>query len=372
MPQLPPPTQHDSAYFDFLEGLKVHNYTHNVKGLLNRYEEKASEFKKDRGYAPSTMEEAGHLLEPELLYQFACATQHCAQHMMWSASADSIEAHHEKLLALMQSENGDSCVKLELNPNLKLPTWYTEHDIHLTPGGYWRQDLVGAVYQRALGVYATSWRRGRDPGSFAAFARCAKVANCRRILDMGSSTGTVTMALRRAYPEAEDVVGIDLSAAILKWSSLTAQEQGLKIRFVQADAANTGFPANHFDLITAHLLLHEVPPEVGDQILHEAFRLLTPGGHLVMLEAPRYGVLPPELAFLEDFDTRGNGEAFWGPFLSRDLPSVLRNTGFVEVKEGPLEYDEPTYWGSAALMRTGEFKLYNRWVTQGRKPLHNS
>ena len=105
MPQLPPPTQHDSAYFDFLEGLKVYNYTRNIKGLLDRYEEKASEFKKERGYTPSTMEEAGHLLESELLYQFACATQHCSQHMMWSARADSIESYLEKLLDLMQSSN---------------------------------------------------------------------------------------------------------------------------------------------------------------------------------------------------------------------------------------------------------------------------
>jgi ubiquinone/menaquinone biosynthesis C-methylase UbiE len=368
MPQLPPPSQHDSAYFDFLEGLKVYNYTHNIKGLLNRYEETASEFKEERGYAPSTMEEAGCLLEPELLYQFACATQHCAQHMMWSASADSIAEHRERLLALMQGPNSNSCVRLEFNPNLKLPTWYTEHDIHLTPGGYWKQDLVGAVYQRALGVYSTSWRRGRDPGSLMAFVRCGQKTNCRRVLDLGSSTGAVTMTLRRAYPEAEEVVGLDISAAILKWSSLTAEERGLKIRFVQGDAANTGFPDNHFDLITAHLLLHEVPPEVGDQILHEAFRLLAPGGTLLILEAPRYGVLPPELGFLEDFDTRGNGEAFWGPFLSRDLPSVLRGIGFVDVKEGPLEYEEQDYWGSAALMRTGEFQPHNRWVTQGDKP----
>jgi SAM-dependent methyltransferase len=367
MPQLPPLKQHHCAYFDFVEGLKVYNYKRNIKGLLDRYGEKAAEFKRERGYAPSTMEEAGHLLQPELLYQFACAVQHTAQHMMWSAGADSVKEHHKEILAMMQQPRGDG-VRLELNPRLKLPTWYTEHDIHLTPGGYWGQELVGPVYQRTLGIYSTSWRRGRNPGAFLEIARCAPKRQYRRILDMGSSTGALTMALRRVYPEAEEVIGIDLSPAILKWSSLAAQEQGLKIRFVQADASNTGFPSESFELITAHLLLHEVPPEVGDQILREAFRLLRPGGHLIIVEAPRYGVLPPELAFLEDFDTRGNGEAFWGPFLSRDLPSLLRGFGFVEAREGPLDYEEPTYWGSAALMRTGEFKPYNRWVTQADKP----
>ncbi len=366
MPQLPPLSQHDCAYFDFLEGLKVYNYTHNVKGVLDRYREKAAEFRKERGYPPSTMDEAGRLIQPELLYQFACATQHTAQHLMWAAGADSIKPHREELMSMMPQARGNG-VRLELNPRLKLPAWYTEHDIHLTPGGYWEQDLVGPIFQRAVGVYATSWRRGRSFEPFLAMARSAPQRNYRRILDMGSSTGALTMALRRTYPEAKEMVGIDLSAAILKWSTLAAREQGLKIRFVQGDAANTGFPRESFDLITAHLLLHEVPPEVGDKIMREAFRLLTPGGHFMVIECPRYGVLPPEMAFLEDFDTRGNGEVFWGPFLSRDLPAVFRKIGFVDVKEGPLDYDEPGYWGSAALMRDGEFKAYNRWITQGNK-----
>ena len=30
--------------------------------------------------------------------------------------------------------------------------------------------------------------------------------------------------------------------------------------------------------------------EAGDQILHEAYRLLEPGGHLMIVECPRYGV----------------------------------------------------------------------------------
>lgn len=42
--------------------------------------------------------------------------------------------------------------------------------------------------------------------------------------------------------------------------------------------------------------------------------------------------------------------------------------GFVDVEEGPLDFDEPGYWGSSALWRTGEFNPVHRWVTRARRP----
>ena len=40
----------------------------------------------------------------------------------------------------------------------------------------------------------------------------------------------------------------------------------------------------------------------------------------------------------------------------------------MNVGDGPLDYDEPNYWGTAALLRTGEFRLENRWVNAADKP----
>jgi len=369
MPQLPPLTQHDCAYFDYVEGLKVHNYTRHVRQLLEKYDEKAAAFEAANGYPPSTMSEAAKLIEPEPLYQFACGVQHTAQHLMWAAGTDSLKPYRREILKRMEeSMPARPLGRLELDPNIELPSWYTEHDIHLTPGGYWGDEMLGAIYQRSVSMYSTSWRRGRSPQPLIAFSASAPRRDYQAILDMGCSLGGSTMALRRAYPDAEEITGIDLSAAALKWAHLTAEEQGLRITFSQRNAAHTGYPEASFDLISAFLLLHEEPPDVVDKTIREVFRLLRPGGHCMFLEAPRYAVLKPEVAFLEDFDTRGNGEPFWGPFLSRDLPAVLRETGFVNVQEGALEFDEPGYGGSAALMRTGEFQAYNRWVTRGDKP----
>ena len=42
--------------------------------------------------------------------------------------------------------------------------------------------------------------------------------------------------------------------------------------------------------------------------------------------------------------------------------------GFVDVEDHALDYEDPGYWGSAALMRDGTFRSANRWVTSGNKP----
>ena len=66
----------------------------------------------------------------------------------------------------------------------------------------------------------------------------------------------------------------------------------------------------------------------------------------------------------------------WGPdtvvvldsLTSMGEAALLRAAGFVDVGEGPLGHHEPDYWGSGALMRSGEFRPENRWVTHADRP----
>jgi len=373
MPELPAPTQEQAAHFDYLEGLRGYNYTVHVKGILDAYERATTGV----GSAPATMDEAGAIIAPSPLYQFAAATQHQAQKMGWTAARLSLEGHTDRLAETLEQMPAEPLGRLVLDPALELPEYYTERDgegrddIHLVPGGYWGDPLVGPVYERGGALYRMAWRTGytgSPPGALVAFARGAPAGENRRILDLGCSFGGLTMALRQAYADAEEIVGIDISAAALRWAHLTAEERGLAITFEQRDATATGYPDGSFDLIAGFLLLHELSAEVLDAVITEAYRLLRPGGHIRFLDMPPYAELPPERAFLQSFDCEGNGEAFWDEFLSRDFKAVLGDCGFVNVSDGPLDYDEPNYWGTAALLRTGDFRLENRWVNAADKP----
>ncbi|NJR66689.1 MAG: class I SAM-dependent methyltransferase, partial [Leptolyngbyaceae cyanobacterium CRU_2_3] len=104
-----------------------------------------------------------------------------------------------------------------------------------------------------------------------------------RILDLGCGTGSMTLLLKQKFPQAE-VIGIDFSPYMLAVAHDKAQRAQLQLQFLHGNAEETSFAANSFDLVTAGLLFHETPPEVSRQILRECFRLLKPGGEVLILD----------------------------------------------------------------------------------------
>lgn len=373
MPRLPAPSQDDAARLDFIEGVRLHNYTSHISTVLDHYRE----FTEAGGLTPAGLRGAGEVVEHDLVYRFAAGIQRQAQLMGWATAIESLRPDTDHLVTTVASAPKDPIGTLELHPDLPLPAWYTHHDelvlddIHLAPGGYFGDLLVGPVYERGGALYRLAWRQGyadSPPGSLIEFARGAPHGHYDRIIDLGCSFGGNTLAYRAAYPAASEVVGIDISEPALRWAHLTAEERGAKITLSQRDATKTGYAAGTFDLATAFLLLHEVPPSVLDELIAEAFRLLQPGGHIRFLDIPPYEALDPEVAFIQSFDHQGNGEAFWDDFLDRDFKAVLVAAGFVDVEDHPLDYPDPGYWGSAALMRDGTHRAENRWVTSANKP----
>lgn len=63
-----------------------------------------------------------------------------------------------------------------------------------------------------------------------------------------------------------------------------AKETGSEIHWRHGKAESTGLAANSFDLVTASLLFHELPPSASQAVIKEAFRLLLPGGQIVILD----------------------------------------------------------------------------------------
>ena len=315
------------------------------------------------------------LYETDPSYLMACGVQRAMQQLGWATAADSVaKVATELRKQLEETKASQEYSTLTLDDSLDLPDWYTEHtrtgrdDIHLVPGGYWQDPLVGEVYDLGGAVYRLAWRAGYDarPGALEAFVDLAP-SDARRVLDLGCSFGGLTRVFARKLPNAE-VIGIDLSAAALTYAHMVSERAKIRVHYRQVDAEQTGYEDESFDVVTAFLLLHEVPTPVRIRILKEAYRILRPGGTLMFLDIPPYSALSPVEAWFESFDDRGNGENFWSSFLDSDFPAVLKSIGFTDVTEGPLGFDEPEYWGSAALWRTGRFNPVNRWVTQAKKP----
>lgn len=363
-------TQTEAARLDFLQGLRLRNYEKHVALLVERHGDSNAAGARGKNHQISDS------ISKDALYKFACGIQRHTQIMGWNETRTIVEQRSDQFEEILTNQPAHEDARLKLNDSIELPEYYTIHDsqgrddIHLVPGGYWGDALVGPVYELGGALYRTNWRGGYSdspPGSLIAFAQGAPEPEYQRVLDLGCSFGALTMAYRSVYPDAEEVIGIDLSEAALRWAHHLARGRDSNVIFEQRNALSTGYEDEHFDLVTGFLLLHEIPNDQLTTLLTEIYRILRPGGHVRFLDVPPYAALPPERAYLQSFDAWGNGEAYWDDFLSTDLKAFITDVGFSDVVDGPLEYEEPAFKGSAALMRTAEFRPENRWVTSATK-----
>lgn len=99
----------------------------------------------------------------------------------------------------------------------------------------------------------------------------------RTILDVCCGTGDQLKLLKK---NAYDVVGIDLSASMLK----VAKKGTSGIRCENQDATQMTFPENHFDLAMITLALHETEWDQAKKILGEMHRVIKPGGHALIVD----------------------------------------------------------------------------------------
>jgi SAM-dependent methyltransferase len=167
----------------------------------------------------------------------------------------------------------------------------------------------------------------------------------RRILDLGSGTGTGAFALLQRF-EGTEVIALDISAQLLSHLRDKARVLGVadRVRTVQADL-DAAWPAiDTVDLVWASSSLHHMADP--DRVLTEVFAALRPGGLLVVVEMdsfPRF--LPDDLGLgRPGLEARchaalAEGRAAELPHLGSDWGSRLSQAGFTIEAERPFAID---------------------------------
>lgn len=105
-----------------------------------------------------------------------------------------------------------------------------------------------------------------------------QVAACDSVLDLGTGGGKLAAEVKRAG--VPDVWGADISPYLLKHAAADHPE----VNFIQSPAENLPFPADRFDAVVVSFLFHEMPPKYIRRALAEAWRVLRPGGRLLVAE----------------------------------------------------------------------------------------
>jgi demethylmenaquinone methyltransferase/2-methoxy-6-polyprenyl-1,4-benzoquinol methylase len=146
---------------------------------------------------------------------------------------------------------------------------------------------VGQVFDSVAARYdlmndLMSWGIHRLWKQFA--VAIASIKRGQRVLDLAGGTGDMTARLARRVGSAGSVILADINGSMLSIGRDRLIDQGIAgtVQYVQADAESLPFPDNTFNVVTIAFGLRNVTHK--DQALASMYRVLQPGGRVVILE----------------------------------------------------------------------------------------
>jgi len=145
-----------------------------------------------------------------------------------------------------------------------------------------------------------------------------------RVLDVGCGTGEVTLLAKTRAKEGK-VYGIDPAPEMIAVAQSKAARKGREIDFRVGVIESLPFPDASMDVVTSSLMMHHLPEDLKGRGLAEIYRVLKPGGRLLIADFMR-----PTGSFLNRLFiafTRHQGIQAG----IEDLQKLLQDAGFEQI-----------------------------------------
>jgi len=271
-------------------------------------------------------------------YRYERLIQRYVAEEVYIRSVPAAELRRAEATAFMSRPVAPAGGTLELDPTIELPAWLSRTEWHLMPGGWDGYDLMGIAGGSGIGplVFRHGGYAAVEAGDDIAqqridVVRCFRKKSYARIYEPGCGGAGTMSCVHQVFPDAE-LVATDLSPYLLTKGHAMAERLGIPVHFKQRDCRDTREPSESFDGVIMYALQHEMPVDACVDSFREAFRILEPGGDLVMNDPPPFAAVDPLQAVVLDWDTRNRGEPFFTVTREIEWTDVLRDIGFVDVE----------------------------------------
>jgi|GEM_PF-4035358 len=228
--------------------------------------------------------------------------------------------------------------RLHLNPKIEIPFYVSHSNFHWCPyiaTNSWEEQFLGCVWdigtsimdQSSSTVRSYSLGSGRLSRMVEYLSEHFPNFKPQRILDIGCSAGSSTIAIAMEFPEAE-IHSIDVSSSMLRCGHALSVALDLPIHYHQMDASKTTFPDGSFDLIVSNIVFHELPNGIRRRVILECSRLLSSGGIMAHMEGGTY--MAPTNIFQKlwrELDIHGNNEWYIGNASMEKLAVYIEKAG---------------------------------------------
>ncbi|MEO0995962.1 MAG: class I SAM-dependent methyltransferase [Pseudomonadota bacterium] len=289
------------------------------------------------------LDKARSVAERSVAYRFNRFYQRYVAEENWVRSIAGVERNRGYFESKRADDPPADSSRLHLDPDLRMPDYYEDVEWHLQPGGLDGYDLNGPA------AFAGFIPHVFSRGGFAAVAvgdnlleqrraviRQFRKSAYRRIYDPGCG-GSGTLGLcRERFPDAE-LVGGDLSAGVLKSGIESSERMGWNVELRQEDARHTKEPDGGVDGVISYALHHELPPDISHDVLREMYRILEPGGDIVISDPPPFRAVQPFQAVRLAWEADNRAEPYFIEAGLFNLGEALRGVGFIDVEEYALQ-----------------------------------
>ncbi len=145
------------------------------------------------------------------------------------------------------------------------------------------------------------------------------------MLDAGCGTGTLTALIAEAVGADGGVTGVDLSAQMIaRARRKVADSHGVTLQ--RANIEQLPFTDGLFDKAFISFALHEMPPAARHNAISELYRVLQPGGSLLVLD---YHLARGVAGFaVKTFVRFLEARSAYRMLLAQTLPQEIEQVGF--------------------------------------------